>query len=102
MQKLHWTNYIETRRRKFIDGINEIHKALIEHGDVYPRNMMIVEGDPERVVWIDFDRAQTYYGERTERQKEWFEMGKLIVVELGEDMVCGPLLSQYFFYGAFV
>ncbi|PWY83692.1 hypothetical protein BO94DRAFT_557559 [Aspergillus sclerotioniger CBS 115572] len=37
----------------------KIHRAEVYHGDPYPRNMMVQEGS-DRVLWIDFDRAQTY------------------------------------------
>lgn len=38
--------------------IQEIHKAGVVHDDVYPRNVVVFNDDPERVMWIDFDRAQ--------------------------------------------
>lgn len=38
--------------------IQEIHKAGVVHDDVYPRNMVVFDDGPERVMWIDFDRAQ--------------------------------------------
>ena len=78
LQKLHWTKYTEKRMQNFIDGINEIHKALILHDDVHPRNMMVVEGDPERAIWIDFDRSQTFHGELTERQIKSIEFERVI------------------------
>ena len=30
------------------------------HRDIYLRNMLLVRGEPDRMVWIDFDVAQTY------------------------------------------
>lgn len=36
----------------------------IYHGDPYPRNMMVQENS-ERVLWIDFDRVQTF------SKREW-------------------------------
>ena len=41
----------------FINGLDQLHKAGIEHRNLYPRNMMVVEGNPEKAIWIDFDRA---------------------------------------------
>ncbi|OJD12573.1 hypothetical protein AJ78_06851 [Emergomyces pasteurianus Ep9510] len=70
----------------FIDGMNAIHEALVEHGDVYPRNMMIVEGDPERAIWIDFDRAQRFNRELSGRQKEWIGFEKAILNEMADCM----------------
>lgn len=58
---LHLHNYTPGRMDKFLAGIREIHKALVEHNDMKPRNMLVVQDDPaERVVWIDFDRENTY------------------------------------------
>lgn len=88
MEELHWSNYTEKRMRNFVDGMKEIHGALIEHSDVYPRNMMIVKGDPERAIWIDFDRAQTFQGPLTQLQEEWIAFEKLLVEEIAEFMVC--------------
>lgn len=65
-----------------IRGIQDIHRALVLHCDAKPRNMMIVRGDPEdeRVVWLDFDRAQTYYADSlTERQRGFIEDEELMV-----------------------
>lgn len=89
MKELDWSNYSEKRMENFIDGMNAIHEALVEHGDIYPRNMMIVEGDPERAIWIDFDRAQTFNRELSDRQKEWIGFEKAILNEMADYMVCG-------------
>lgn len=51
-------NYSRKRAEGFIRLIQEIHKAGVVHDDVYPRNMIVFDEDPERVMWIDFDRAQ--------------------------------------------
>lgn len=53
-------NYTPQRMDNIICGIQQIHKALVRHCDPKPRNMMVVTGTTERVVWIDFDRAETY------------------------------------------
>lgn len=89
MVELHWTNYTEKRMRNFLNGLKKIHGALVEHSDVHPRNMMIVEGDPERAIWIDFDRAQTFAGPLTKQQKEWITFEKLLAEEMAEFMVRG-------------
>ena len=88
MKELNWTNYNEERMQNFVDGLNAIHDALVYHDDVHPRNMMIVEGDPERAIWIDFDRAQTFNAEPTERQKEWITFEKELMAEMADFMVC--------------
>lgn len=72
----------------FVNGLNEIHDALVQHSDINPRNMMVIEGDPERAIWIDFDRAQTLDEELTERQKGWLVKEKFLVEEMAVFMVC--------------
>lgn len=52
--------YTKERMDKAIVGIEQIHSALMEHNDYYPKNIQTVPGDPERVLWIDFDVAITY------------------------------------------
>jgi hypothetical protein len=51
--------------------------------------MMAVDGDPERALWIDFDRADTYEydTELTEHQKEWMGIERDIVTEMDAYMV---------------
>ncbi|KAI1909911.1 hypothetical protein LOZ12_003906 [Ophidiomyces ophidiicola] len=86
MKELRWTDYNESRMRNFVDGLNAIHDALVYHDDVHPRNMMIVEEDPERAIWIDFDRAQTFDGEVKERQKGWIAGEKELMAEMADFM----------------
>lgn len=50
MQQLHWTNYTKERMGDFVNGLEQIHHARAEHSDVHPRNMMVVDGDPERAI----------------------------------------------------
>jgi hypothetical protein len=59
-QQLNCENYSEDRMNMAITGINDIHSAYVEHYDPYPKNILLVQGSPERVVWIDFDVAITY------------------------------------------
>ncbi|EEP79938.1 predicted protein [Uncinocarpus reesii 1704] len=87
MKELKWTNYNASRMQNFIDGLNAIHGALVYHDDVHPRNMMIVEEDPERAIWIDFDRAQTFNGKLTERQKRWITVEKELMAGVADFMV---------------
>lgn len=51
--------------------LEDIHSAEILQGDPYPRNMMISKQG--RVLWIDFDRSQTFSGSLSKRQSTWFE-----------------------------
>ncbi|KZF26557.1 hypothetical protein L228DRAFT_264938 [Xylona heveae TC161] len=97
---LHLHNYTEKRMDNLVTGIREIHKALVRHGDVKPRNMMVVKDDPERVVWIDFNRAETYDRDKiTDRQKGFLEEEEELVVEtrplLQADVKEGRLNEAY-------
>ncbi|EEQ85585.1 uncharacterized protein BDCG_08854 [Blastomyces dermatitidis ER-3] len=86
MKELDWTEYNRRRMRNFVNGLDAIHNALVFHNDVHPRNMMVVEGDPGRAIWIDFDRAQTFNGELTERQKELIASENEIMAEMADFM----------------
>ncbi|KAE8352457.1 serine/threonine protein kinase [Aspergillus coremiiformis] len=43
-----------------IEGMKEIHQAGV-HRDIYPKNLLLVRGNPDRLVWIDFDVATTSF-----------------------------------------
>ncbi|KAE8140932.1 hypothetical protein BDV38DRAFT_268689 [Aspergillus pseudotamarii] len=53
-------NYSDDRLRAAIIGLRGIHGALIHHRDVYPKNILIICGPPESVVWINFAVAVTF------------------------------------------
>ncbi|CAG8946999.1 unnamed protein product [Penicillium salamii] len=40
--------------------MKEIYRAGVYHKDIYPRNLFLVCGDPDRLVWIDFDVATIF------------------------------------------
>jgi hypothetical protein len=73
MQELHWTNYTEKRVQNFLSGMKEINGVLVQHRDIHPRSNMVVKGDSERAIWIDFDKAQTLSGELTEQLEGWLD-----------------------------
>lgn len=60
----------------------DIHEARVLHEDTYPRNMMVQENS-DRVLWIDFDRAQTFREDLplTSRQEEWIDDESAIMDE---------------------
>lgn len=59
LNMLELSNYTEHRARKLHQLLNEIHEAGIVHLDLYPRNMLI-QGDSDRVLLIDFELAQIF------------------------------------------
>lgn len=79
-----------------MEGIREKNKALVRHRDPNPRNMMVVKDTPERVVWIDFDRAEKYDGDQlTAKQKDLFEQEEEVVVDFTISLVsCGPKIPM--------
>ena len=60
MQSLDLSNFSVMRMAKFRRILDSIHRAKVSHGDPYPRNMMLQLGDRERLLLIDFDRADTF------------------------------------------
>ena len=75
------------RLDKLVSILKEVHHAKVLHRDPYPRNMMIVPGNPDRVLWIDFDRAQTYSSPLTASQREWFRSDNQVMKEFVEGLV---------------
>ncbi|RAH67094.1 uncharacterized protein BO66DRAFT_422433 [Aspergillus aculeatinus CBS 121060] len=57
---LNCLNYSDERFEIAMRGLDDIHRAHVLHHDVYPKNILVVPGNPERVVWVDFDVAMTY------------------------------------------
>ena len=46
------------RAEDAMEALKTIHRAHVAHGDIHPRNLLVL---PEgRVVWIDFDSASTW------------------------------------------
>ena len=84
--------YTPERMAKAVDGIRQVHRALIEHNDPYPKNIVIISGDSERVIWIDFDVAITYPNDSYigERERDWIESETESVVGLGVMLVKAP------------
>lgn len=91
-ESLNCVNYSKEHFQKAIDGIQEIHKALVHHQDVYPKNILLVPGDPERMLWIDFDVATTFSSHKAMSQKEDYSLLEYeIVKDFGELLVRIPL-----------
>ena len=84
-------NYTQQRMDNIVRGIQQIHTALVQHRDPKPRNMMVVPGTTERVVWLDFDRAETYdENQITSEQEELLREEEEIVVDISECLVRAP------------
>ncbi|CAI7572809.1 unnamed protein product [Penicillium glandicola] len=59
-ESLNCVNYSENLFPQAIQGMKEIHRAGVHHQDIYPKNLLLIRGDPDRLVWIDFDVATTF------------------------------------------
>ncbi|KAK9235841.1 hypothetical protein V1525DRAFT_243922 [Lipomyces kononenkoae] len=82
--------------------LKKIHEVRIYHDDPYPRNMM-VQKDTSRVLWIDFDRAQTFSeGYIVERKWQWMEDEEEMIDEfldaLTEDYMDGKISRTWPYY----
>ncbi|GKZ19568.1 hypothetical protein AbraIFM66951_011284 [Aspergillus brasiliensis] len=105
MQAIGLANYSEPRMAKFRQILDDIHKANVLHGDPMPRNMMVsLGGDQDRVLWVDFDSAQTFPEDGSHRrQKEWVEdedelVDYFIEALVREDYKDGKLSRTYSYY----
>ncbi|KAL3468845.1 serine/threonine protein kinase [Aspergillus californicus] len=59
-EPLNCVNYSVALYPQAIERLKEIHRAGVLHRDLYPRNLLLVRGNPDRLVWIDFDVATTF------------------------------------------
>ncbi|KAJ5503892.1 hypothetical protein N7463_006766 [Penicillium fimorum] len=83
MKMMRWSRFTKKRIENFRKGLQEIHQASVLRGDVHPRNMIVVEGDPEWAIWIDFDRVQLFNSpDLNKRQKRWIQNEKDVVHEM--------------------
>lgn len=96
-EALNCINYSKERYAKAMQSLLRVHSALVIQNDMYPRNILIVPGDPERVLIADFDVAMTF---ATQDDMDdavgsyWPEYIKVVPFELGfleefgEKLVC--------------
>ena len=95
IKKIDLDNYTEERVRKIRDIFFEIMDAGVIHMDDYPRNMM-VQPETDRVLWIDFDRAQTLpYGPLDFYVQDWFEMDVGMTDQLMDELVGHQILFEF-------
>ncbi|EER37896.1 conserved hypothetical protein [Histoplasma capsulatum H143] len=89
--------YTKVRMEKAAIGIRKIHSALIEHNDCYPKNIVIIPGNQEKVLWIDFDVAIVYPNDAYvgERERGYMEFEAKVVESFGRKLVCYPRTYQH-------
>ncbi|KAB8263534.1 hypothetical protein BDV32DRAFT_118827 [Aspergillus pseudonomiae] len=103
LQSIDLSNFSVQRLAKLREILDDIHRVQVLHGDAKPRNMMVSLGEYERVLWIDFDSAQTFSeGGRSPRQQEWIEeedeLVDYFVDALARDFKEGKLNRAYSYY----
>lgn len=59
-ESLNCVKYSDALYPQAIEVMQEIHRAGVHHRDIYPKNLLLVRGNPDRLVWIDFDVATTF------------------------------------------
>ncbi|PLB34558.1 serine/threonine protein kinase [Aspergillus candidus] len=59
-ESLNCVNYSDALYPQANEGMQEVHRAGVHHRDIYPKNLLLVRGDPDRLVWIDFDVATIF------------------------------------------
>ncbi|KAK6812610.1 hypothetical protein RU639_011582 [Aspergillus parasiticus] len=57
-ESLNCVNYSDTLYSQAIEGMKEIHKAGVHHQDIYPRNILLVRGNPDRLVWMTWGSTE--------------------------------------------
>lgn len=92
-ESLNCVNYSDTLYSQAIEGIKEIHSAGVHHRDIYPRNLLLVHGNPDRLVWTDFDVATTFTNFGPE-QKARCDHEVALVKGLGDALVRALLLPM--------
>ncbi|PYI04444.1 hypothetical protein BO78DRAFT_449844 [Aspergillus sclerotiicarbonarius CBS 121057] len=104
MRKMDLETFSSSNVNRLRDVLLEMHQAKILHGDPMPRNMMVCSGQEGRVLWIDFDSAQTFAEDEalTVGQEKWVEeeveMMDYFVQGLTEDYDEGRLNRTYSYY----
>ncbi|KAL7662254.1 hypothetical protein ACMYSQ_001601 [Aspergillus niger] len=104
LQQIDLSNYSPKRLAKFREIFDDIHAAGVLHADPKPRNMMVSLSEDDRVLWIDFDSAQTFPegGDLSPRQRKWIEgedeMVDYFVDALAKDFEEGKLNRTISYY----
>lgn len=88
-QEMNSVTYSPERMEKAIMSMRQVHRALIEHVDSYPKNILIIPGNPGRVMWIDFDVAITYPDETYigEQEQELLDFETEVVESFGSNLL---------------
>ncbi|KAJ5583261.1 hypothetical protein N7535_001881 [Penicillium sp. DV-2018c] len=104
MKPIDLSNFSKDYLVKFRQILDDIHQAGVLHADTKPRNMVISQGEQDRVLWIDFDSAQTFPqgSSLSERQEGWFreenEIVDYFIEALAQDFEEGRINRTFHYY----
>ncbi|PYI07017.1 hypothetical protein BO78DRAFT_314175, partial [Aspergillus sclerotiicarbonarius CBS 121057] len=106
LQSINLSNFSEKRIHRLQQILLEVHRAGVYHGDPYPRNIMI-QTTSDRVLWIDFDRAQTFTPQSIKPyQLDWLQhetnMMDYFVEALAADVKIGKIDATWSYYYEYV
>ncbi|KAJ5569497.1 uncharacterized protein N7459_008927 [Penicillium hispanicum] len=90
-ESLNCVNYFDALYPQAVEGMKEIHRAGVHHQDVWPKNLLLVRGDPDRLVWVDFDVATTFtdFGPK---ELAYCDHEMALAENIGKLLVRAPLL----------
>lgn len=89
---------------KAVESLEWVHKALVLHGDICPSNVLIVPGDPERVIMTDFDFSKTIVSQEVFDAPIGVGWGNMRLWEWENEMlgdIAGFLVCLFSFYCSF-
>lgn len=89
MQPIGLSNFSQHYLDQLRDILHDIHKAGILHGDPKPRNMVISPGEGDKVLWIDFDSAQTFSEDSLSPRQETWVKEEIEMVDFFVDALVG-------------
>lgn len=89
-EQLSLDNFSEDNIERLVAIIAEFHEVGLRHGDIFPRNMMVVQGTPrDRVFWLDFDVSQVVDRKTcTDREKKLLEEESQWMENFATALVC--------------
>lgn len=97
MHKIDPSNFSKEKMAKLREILVEFHELGVYHGDPYPRNMMIADklpGEQKRVLWIDFDSAQTLQLDNlSERNRDSLRKQIQMMDYFSDGIVSCPLMT---------
>lgn len=88
------SNFTQDKIDRLSQILFDFHDVGLLHGDVYPRNMMVVQGTPhDAVFWLDFDSSRLVDREKSdEKTEKKFIQERAIMKEFATGLVSFPFM----------